>query len=185
MVDLLFPSLFSGGPWQIHQSRGIPTIRDKQHLALDLAEEKTYLHQSEPTMLWEQQIHGSSMLHMQFLPRKLCDFRAKMSVTIPHMEHFGLTSTEFALVPIIAACFAIFQWTQLHPAVDYFSRQCIDLERDQSTLGCHPMAMGYPVSHGQQWGKSWSTKGLNPITWCWLVGQGHPSEKYEFVNWDD
>ena len=19
----------------------------------------------------------------------------------------------------------------------------------------------------------------------WLVGQGHPSEKYEFVNWDD
>ena len=20
---------------------------------------------------------------------------------------------------------------------------------------------------------------------CWLVGQGHPSEKYEFVNWDD
>ena len=25
-------------------------------------------------------------------------------------------------------------------------------------------------------------------TWCyhdWLVGQGHPSEKYDFVNWDD
>ena len=26
---------------------------------------------------------------------------------------------------------------------------------------------------------------FNDIIIIWLVGQGHPSEKYDFVNWDD
>ena len=32
--------------------------------------------------------------------------------------------------------------------------------------------------------KSWDMK-IPPALFNLLVGQGHPSEKYEFVNWDD
>ena len=43
--------------------------------------------------------------------------------------------------------------------------------------------MEHPLTMDDDWGVPSSEGGWHMI--IWLVGQGHPSEKYEFVNWDD